>query len=263
MSWYRTLGPGLLLEEQVERGFEHLLGGGAGERVREAVAGGGDLLEEPGRDGDVEAAEVGGQRLDVSRSRPPRAGWVGATSCARSSVRPLAGGGAASPRAVGRGATRSRVDRADGRNDRHHVPPRRARVRQDGRRHLPRLARRPAEEAGQHLGLVGGREDTRELPDGRQAELALPERRLHRREARQEPRRGEAQPGGPVRQPQLPGQEREEAGVAERLPAAPPVEVGEGQQEVGGGLALARREGGPGRRGGPGPRSAWRAGRGR
>ena len=60
-AWPLHLRPAacLPLEEEVEGGFEDLLGGGAGQGVAEPSPGGGDLVEEPGRDGEVEAAEVG------------------------------------------------------------------------------------------------------------------------------------------------------------------------------------------------------------
>jgi hypothetical protein len=55
---------GLRCEHQVERGFQHLLRGGTGLGVPLSLPRGLELLEELLRHRHVEAAEVGGQRLD-------------------------------------------------------------------------------------------------------------------------------------------------------------------------------------------------------
>jgi hypothetical protein len=58
------------LEEQIERGLEHVFGGGARFRVRERVTRGIELREEAARDGHVQSPEVGGERLgDVTGRR--------------------------------------------------------------------------------------------------------------------------------------------------------------------------------------------------
>ncbi len=55
------------LEDEVEADLEDLLLGCARVRVREGVAGGGELVEEPAGDGDVEPTEVRREGLDRGR----------------------------------------------------------------------------------------------------------------------------------------------------------------------------------------------------
>jgi hypothetical protein len=61
-------------EEGVEGRLDDLGVGRAGLRVGEGVAGGRELLEEARRDGEVEAGEVLGERLDVGARSPARRG---------------------------------------------------------------------------------------------------------------------------------------------------------------------------------------------
>jgi hypothetical protein len=69
---HEPLLPVVLREEEVEGGLEHRLGVGARVAMRERVARSRELREEALRDGDVEPAQVGGERLGlVRRSREP------------------------------------------------------------------------------------------------------------------------------------------------------------------------------------------------
>src|SRR6266545_6516644 len=76
-----------------------------------------------------------------------------------------------------------------GANLRHDVPLWRRGIGPELRCHLHRFALRAVEEAGQHLRLVLGREDLRELDDARQAKPPVPERLDDLREALDESRR--------------------------------------------------------------------------
>jgi len=98
------------------------------------------------------------------------------------------------------------------------------------------------EEAGHHLAPVLGGDDLRELHHARDAELALPKRLGDLRVALDQLGGGLPVEGGALREPQLPVQEIEEAGVAELDPPSLPVEVGEGDEEVGQGAVFAAEE---------------------
>ncbi len=65
----------LPLQQQPERSLEHLLCGGVRDRVREPILGGLQLPQELATDGDVEPAQVYGERLDVVA----RSGWAAAS----------------------------------------------------------------------------------------------------------------------------------------------------------------------------------------
>ena len=148
--------PGLLLQQQVERRLEHLLGGGVADGVGEAVAGGVDLPEQPGRHRHVQPAELGVERLHVVAADgvPRGADWFGrpnrlVNQRGRSAMRDL---------------HRPRRQRPLLRlRPRHHLAHRRGLPRLQLGRDLPGLARRKAEVArqdrvqvllGQHLGQL-------------------------------------------------------------------------------------------------------------
>jgi hypothetical protein len=95
------------------------------------------------------------------------------------------------------------------------------------------VAARQAEEARQHLARLLGREDLRELDDGGEAQVAAPEGGLDLGVLLDELGRGLPVLGGSCRQLQLAAEEREEAGIPQRLPQPPAVEVSEGDDEVG------------------------------
>jgi len=65
---HQRLPPRLPLEEEVERGLDHLLRRRARHGMGEPITGAGQLLQEPDRHGQVEPAKLGGEGLD-RRSR--------------------------------------------------------------------------------------------------------------------------------------------------------------------------------------------------
>ena len=123
-----------------------------------------------------------------------------------------------------------------------HLPARGIGPGREGGGHLARLAGGAAEEARQHLGLVLRRHHPGQLDHRGDAEPAVAEGRQDLRAARQEPGGGEPEEGAALGEAELAGQEGEEAGVAEGLPPAAAIEVREGEEEVGGGGALAVEE---------------------
>jgi hypothetical protein len=98
------------------------------------------------------------------------------------------------------------------------------------------------EEPGQHLVAVLGREDLRQLDDARDAKEPVPERLDDLRDALDELGGGLPVVGSTLGESELAMEEHEETGVAELDPEAPPIEVGEGEEELGHRGVLAAEE---------------------
>jgi len=113
----------VLREEEIETGLEDLLRRRARLRMRERVARRRDLREEALRDGDVIAAEVGGERLDfdrpqlrlrrrtADRSRRGGAGSSAAAAAGRTAVTTARRGGASTGRISATTSAASRFER--------------------------------------------------------------------------------------------------------------------------------------------------------
>jgi len=129
-----------------------------------------------------------------------------------------------------------------GRERGHNHPERRRLPWRERRGHLPGLPGGAAEEARERLGQVLGRQHPGQLGHRGDAEPAVAQRLQHLRKAGNQARRREPEEGPALGEPQLAGQEGEQAGVAQRLPAAAGVEVRQGQEEVGGGGVLGREQ---------------------
>ncbi|HEU4383319.1 MAG TPA: hypothetical protein VFR85_07410 [Anaeromyxobacteraceae bacterium] len=217
-------------QDEVEARLENLLGAGAGVGVRERRAGLLQLRQEATRHGDVEPAQVGGQRLgDVAAAVGRGERWHDPDGAFQfywlNWLRWL------SPRRVGL-AVRCR-DAYPHLQRSRHLPQGddRGRAQLDG--HLARLAPRPMEEPGEDLGEVLPGRDPGELHHAAQAEPPVSERLDHLGEALDEPSRDLAKVSRSLGETELAVKEEEEAGVAEVLPELPAIEVGEGQEEVG------------------------------
>ena len=98
------------------------------------------------------------------------------------------------------------------------------------------------EEPRQDVVTVLGREDLRELDDARHAQPPVAQRVDDLRESLDEPRGGLPVERGPAREPELPVQEIEQRRMPELDPQPLPVEVGEGDEELGERGALALEE---------------------
>src|SRR6266542_4277133 len=233
---------GVALEEEVQPGLQDLALAGAGMRVGERGASGRELLHEPARYRHVQSPKVGGERLGDGARRRRRDGGsrlrdrVGT----RSFVRMKWGFQDGVPR-CGRGeARRGRGRRgAHGRDDRA-VRRRLGGAERSGDRLRARLGQ--MEEPRQDVVTVLGREDLRELDDARQAKPPVAQWVDELRESLDEPRGSLPVERGPAREPELPVQEIEQRGVPELDPQPLPVEVREGDEELGERGALALEE---------------------
>jgi hypothetical protein len=221
------------IDDEVEAELEHLGVAGLRVRVRERVAGNRELLEQPPRDGDVDAAELRCLRLDDGPRREQglqsllgRRAGLGTHQVGQPTARIVNGA---------RSHRRSRRDRGDDRA-------RGDRLRRELRDDVPGVPLRGPEEPRQHLGRVLVRDDLRELEHGRDAEPPLADRVEHLREPLDEPDRGLPVRGRAVRQPEVVHEEGEERVVPERHPRALPIEVREGGEELGEGVTLAAEQ---------------------
>jgi hypothetical protein len=97
-------------------------------------------------------------------------------------------------------------------------------------------------EPGQDLRDVLLRDDLRQLADGGETELPVPERLLDLGVAPDELHGGLAVLGGAGGEPEVLAEEGEEARVADLGKAAPRVELREGEEEVAAGGVLAAEE---------------------
>jgi hypothetical protein len=219
------------LEDEVETDLEDGLLGGARVGAREGVPGGGELVEEAAGDRHAHAGALGIQGLHVGaveRWRPSRGRDGGGrrrfhrAHFGRPKLERLGVG--CDRRGLGRGAGPHLRD--------HEVAARRVLDRADGGGDEGGVSARQAEEPGQHLARVLGRQDLRELDDRGEAQIASPERRLDLRVSLDELGRGLPVLRGSGRQFQFPPEELEQAPVPQRLPPTPAIEVREGDEEV-------------------------------
>jgi hypothetical protein len=236
--------PGLLLQQEPEPGLEHLLGRGVRDGVREGTSGLLKLLQELPADRDVEAAQVGGERLDVvagGSSRAPsglgwaqskRLDWLPGRECRR--TRSRRDGRVCRWQAPGRRpGWLHELNHPDRLHPGHEVSGWRVLPGRQFGGDLLGLAGREAEVPGQHLVQVLLGEDLGELGGGRHAEPAVAQGCDDLGEALDQPRRAEAPVCPAPRETELDPYEGEEVGVPKRLPATPPVEVGQRDEEVG------------------------------
>jgi hypothetical protein len=220
-----------LLQDEVERGLEDVAVARAGMRVREGVAGGGELLHDRARDGDVHAGQLGGLGLDDGlrwRRRRRRTYFLGPRLAVGIGV-------------VGRlddltfvRVCRRERERLGRRGDRgHHRAPRDDLCRAQLRGDLLCVALRQMEEPRENLGAVLRSEDLRQLDHARHAEPPVPERLHDFRVTLDELRRGEEVVRRAAGQPEMLVQEGEERGIPEVHPQPAVVEVCECHQKIG------------------------------
>lgn len=228
---------GVPFQQEVEPDFQDLLGARAGLGVGERAAGRLELAQEAVRHRDVEAPQVGGERVGgVTRWRRQdfgsRYGPKGVGQCEFNRLNRRA--------EMGRCAF-DRLNRKDGLdlrggpgrsvNPGHDLAVRGGRVGPDLGRHRHGLPAGAVEEPRQDGVPALRGEHLRELDDAGDAEPAVPQGLDHLGETLDELRRGLPVVGGALREPEL-------------EPEPPPVEVGERQEEVGeGGLLPAKQVG--------------------
>src|SRR6266508_3861532 len=218
---------GVALEEEVQPGRQDLALGGTGMRVGERGASGRELLHEPARHRHVQSPEVGGERLGDGARRRRRDGrsWLLDRVGTRSFVRMKWDFQDGVP-GCGRGED-GRGRRGAHRRDDRAVRPGLGRAERSGDRLRAGLGQ--MEEPRQDVVTVLGREDLRELDDARHAKPPVAQRVDDLLESLDEPRGGLPVERGPAREPELD-------------PQPLPVEVGEGDEELGERGALALEE---------------------
>ncbi len=237
-------------EDEVERRLAHRLRGRARQRVREGRPGRLELVEELLRDGDVEAAEVGGEGDGFVARRCGRQGE-------RLYTRPFAGERFAWANRMRRALRRYRFGglkcevttggcrgcgQRPSHKHRHDGPARRRLVRFQLRGDRLRLLLGAMEEPREHgLEVLGG-EDPRELDHAREAQAAIANGLDDLGESLHQLGGHLAEVGRGLREPELAVEEREQAGVPQVAPPAQPIELDQSQEEVGQGPPLALRQ---------------------
>jgi hypothetical protein len=200
--------------------------GRAGVRVREGVPRLGEKLEQLAVGGEVDAAQLRGERLDLHALRRLR-------GRRRHHIRD---GRVGMDEVFQKTCVRSRGDRRDDR------PHRRSRVGLQLRRDLLRLRPREMEEPRQDLGEVLAREDVRQLGDARQAQPPVADRIDDLGELPHQLRRPVAVERGALREPEIAHEEVEQRVVPEVDPALVRVERRERDEKVREGDVLTAKE---------------------
>ena len=243
---HETAPPGVALVDEFEADLDDGLLGGARVGMREGVLRCGQLREEPAGHGDVDAAEVRGERLDLRRLR------AGARRC----VHPTWDGRVGMDE-VGRMNRNARTRGLDRRNERRGERERRAVLSRKGRHDrterrsgdgkdlggdLLRLTLRQVEVPRKDLGPVLGRDDLGELDDAGQTELSLAQGLENLGVALDKLRCRLPVVGRALREAQLAREEVEERAVPELDPSALLVEGREGEEKHGERVMLAAEQ---------------------